>query len=122
MGKKSILVSATDTFHEIVLIYLSSIAAATVLFSAFEHKAIWDSFWWACVTAMTVGYGDMYPVTVGGRLVAIVLMNFVPLAVVPMFVARFLGKIVEDRNAFTHEEQEQIKADLVSIKGKLGIG
>ncbi|MFE4470045.1 potassium channel family protein [Leifsonia sp. NPDC056824] len=33
-----------------------------------------DSLWWACVTMATVGYGDYYPVTVAGRLLAIVLM------------------------------------------------
>lgn len=33
-----------------------------------------DSLWWAMVTVTTVGYGDHYPVTSGGRMVAAVLM------------------------------------------------
>ncbi|MFC6354875.1 potassium channel family protein [Luethyella okanaganae] len=33
-----------------------------------------DAVWWACVTIATVGYGDMYPVTPPGRLLAVVLM------------------------------------------------
>ena len=28
------------------------------------------AMWWCIVTMTTTGYGDMYPVTVGGRLVA----------------------------------------------------
>jgi voltage-gated potassium channel len=33
-----------------------------------------DALWWACTTVTTVGYGDRYPVTTAGRLVAVALM------------------------------------------------
>lgn len=34
-----------------------------------------DALWWAVVTITTVGYGDRYPVTDGGRIVAAILMT-----------------------------------------------
>ncbi len=34
----------------------------------------WVSVWWAIVTVATVGYGDFYPVTVAGRVVASFIM------------------------------------------------
>ncbi|QFF99070.1 ion transporter [Psychrobacillus glaciei] len=37
-------------------------------------KSVGDSIWWAMVTVSSVGYGDIYPVTIGGRIVAGILM------------------------------------------------
>ena len=34
-----------------------------------------NALWWAICTASTVGYGDFYPVTTGGRLFAVLLMS-----------------------------------------------
>jgi voltage-gated potassium channel len=60
----------------VMFIYVIALAEYQV-----EHNAkganiltFGDSLWWACVTMATVGYGDYYPVTVTGRLLAIVLM------------------------------------------------
>lgn len=37
-------------------------------------KTFADAVWWAITTVTTVGYGDLYPVTVTGRVVACLLM------------------------------------------------
>lgn len=38
-------------------------------------KTASDALWWAYVTVTTVGYGDRYPVTSGGRIVGVLLMT-----------------------------------------------
>jgi Ion channel. len=113
------LSKATDSFAEITLYYVVVIAGSGLLFSYFEGKPVSDSLWWACVTGLTIGYGDLYPVTAGGKIVAIALMHIVPLVIIPLIVARLLTNVIEDANQFSHDEQETIKADIKDIKQML---
>lgn len=40
-----------------------------------EHfSSIFDSLWWSIVTLTTVGYGDVYPITVGGRIFTFIIL------------------------------------------------
>jgi voltage-gated potassium channel len=63
-------------FLAIVVISLSSIIVM-VFESASPDSNIKtgpDALWWAVVTVATVGYGDRFPVTPGGRLIGVALM------------------------------------------------
>lgn len=118
MSKKLVntFIKTTDTIRELIVIYALVLVTSAVLFSIFEHKSLFDSIWWASVTAMTIGYGDLYPVTVGGRLVAMALMHIVPLIIIPLVIVRLLDNVVVDKNVFTHQEQEELKQTLKQIK------
>lgn len=122
MKKAKVTVTrATDTIREIIVYYITIIVIATLVFSYFEDKTLLDSFWWACVTGMTIGYGDLYPVTFGGKIVALFVMHIVPLIIIPLIVARLLTTIIEDQNQFSHDEQEEMKNDIKAIKTALGL-
>lgn len=55
-------------------------------FGGSPAQGLGSSFWWAAVTMTTVGYGDKAPVTLGGRLIALVWM-FAGLVMVSTFTA-----------------------------------
>ena len=84
-------------FVTFILIFLS---AAGIYF--FENQAqpevyssIFTSLWWSVVTLTTVGYGDMYPITAGGRIFTVIVM-FIGIGVIAVptgLLASALGKV-----------------------------
>jgi voltage-gated potassium channel len=57
-----------------------------------------DAFWLAIVTITTVGYGDIYPVTVEGKIIACILMIF-GIAILGLLISTFSASFIESRFA-----------------------
>lgn len=57
-----------------VVVWLFERGPNTDMFASKPRSGIWDSFWWAGVTMTTIGYGDKAPITVGGRIIALLWM------------------------------------------------
>lgn len=84
----------------------------------FEHEAqpqyfssVIDSGWWAAVTLTTVGYGDVYPITSGGKIFTLfILLIGVGIITIPAgLIASALSKarkIQEDRMEIQSKEEE----------------
>lgn len=83
-----------------LLVFVGALAVLDVEQSAPDAKILTfgDAVWWAVATITTVGYGDMYPVTALGRIVAAALMmsGIAVLGVVTASIASWLVQRVEE--------------------------
>ena len=99
--------------------FLSAMVFGTVGILVFEKGAdsgfdtIFDGLWWCVVTLSTVGYGDVVPVTPGGRLIAGIVMimglGFWSL-VAGVFAASFIHRA---------RSKETIGLDILGIRGHI---
>ncbi len=104
---------------QVALLTLSVVVLSALAVHYFEHirqeaniTSVWDAVWWSIVTMGTVGYGDKYPVSVGGRLVGILvilsgvgLMSLFTATIASLFVER---KIKEGKGLDTFKEKDHI--------------
>jgi voltage-gated potassium channel len=70
-------------------------------------KTAEDALWWAWVTITTVGYGDRYPITTEGRIVAVALIT-VGVGLFGTFTAYVASWFVEKREEEGIAEKERV--------------
>jgi voltage-gated potassium channel len=70
-----------------------------------------DALWWAIVTVTTVGYGDRFPVSPGGRAVAVVLM-LVGIGLIGVLTATVASVFIKEHTDDNKEELKKSHADL----------
>jgi voltage-gated potassium channel len=105
------------------------VLASGVLMRLLDHREypnVWLGIWWALQTITTVGYGDVTPKSVAGRVVAaavmlegIALLAIVTAAVTSTFVQRAVRERAIDEDKSSAEEQQHTDARFDSIEARL---
>ncbi|KAG7455932.1 hypothetical protein MATL_G00246380 [Megalops atlanticus] len=94
-----------------VILFSSAVYFAEAEERGSHFNSIPDAFWWAVVSMTTVGYGDMFPVTIGGKIVG----SLCAIAGV-LTIALPVPVIVSNFNYFYHRETEgEEQAQLLNV-------
>lgn len=103
--------------QQVYLMYVAMVIGFIVLSGAFAFhyfespvnpnvKTAFDSFWWAVVTVATVGYGDIYPITMGGRIIAILLI-LSGVCVLGIFLTVINSYVMSNLNIFSRVKERR---------------
>jgi len=85
-----------------------------------------DALWWSIVTVTTVGYGDIYPITTLGRIIASILM-IIGIMILGLFISTLGNSLIESRlNKFRNQSvsdaidnnDENKNNKIIAIKNK----
>ncbi len=117
-SKKQQLVSS------IFIIVVLMVASSLLMYSV-EHDAQPDVFknalsgiWWASSALLTVGYGDVYPITVAGKIIGMII-TFLGVGMVAIPTGIISAGFVEQYQRFKEMDEESAEVDFHFIKVQL---
>jgi voltage-gated potassium channel len=81
-----------DETHEVMSYYIGFVLITSAVLSYFEGWSYFKSLYFMLVTSTTVGYGDITPETIIGKIIAIVTAHIVVFFLAPLIVATIIKK------------------------------
>ena len=118
-GKKQQLISSV--FIIVVLMIASSLCMYSLENEA-QPEVFTDAFsgiWWAASTLLTVGYGDIYPVTIAGKILGIVI-TFLGAGMVAIPTGIISAGFVDQYSNIKKRTEFGYEADMNFIKIRIG--
>jgi len=93
--------------------------AGQAAFASGDFPSLWDGIWWAVTTTTTVGYGDLYPTSVQGRIIGMALM-FVGIGFLSLLTASIASRFVKQERGTEHDEVmetlRKLQAEVAELK------
>jgi voltage-gated potassium channel len=112
----------------LAIIVLTSASVLVLQFESSARNALittgWDALWYSIVTITTIGYGDYYPITVGGRITGIFIM-LTGVGIIGALASLMATLLIGESHATSEEEadnqdrQRAIEIELTTIREEL---
>jgi voltage-gated potassium channel len=123
LGREPTVVRAGAAIATATMAVAVAGGCAMRLADAGTFPSVWRGLWWAIQTVTTVGYGDVVPRTVAGRLVASVVM-LTGIAFVSVLTATVAAAFIESarrrldvgRADSTDAKLEEIRAQIAALE------
>ena len=114
---------STEGVRDAAVLALVTVLGGGAAFAAIERGhhdpelSAWDGVWWALTTVTTVGYGDTFPRTDGGRMIALVVM-LVGIGFVAILTAAAAERFIASRREAA-DERHDLRRRLDDIAARL---
>lgn len=111
-------------FHYLLVLNAAAIGAGSVLVHLLEgpHNLFFATYgnclWWTFVTMTTTGYGDMYPRTAPGKVIAVVLM-LLGISLLSYFAASLASWFVEKDLALEEKQLDRLEKKVDDLTRKV---
>ena len=112
----------------LAIIVLTSASVLVLQFESAARNALittgWDAVWYSIVTITTVGYGDYYPITIGGRITGIFIMITgvgIIGALASLMASLLIGEShsTAEEEAVEEERESALEKELTAIRAEL---
>jgi len=106
----------------LVTVYMMLLLVSSILITLVEPVGTAltrfdEALWWSIVTSTTVGYGDLFPVSTAGRIVATLVPIFMGIGLGAAFITHMASYLIERRDKKMHGEKNYKGSNHILLVG-----
>jgi len=107
----------TLVFAYLALLLISSVSITLVEPPGSSLTHFDQALWWNIITSTTVGYGDLFPLSNAGKIVAVLMPITMGIGLGAAFITHLASSLIDRRDKKMHGEKEYTNSDHILLVG-----